>query len=371
MEYSENFEKLRLSDRMYDSLTEQHQPYVATFELLPSCNFKCIHCYLGVHRQEDKALTYDEIIYIIDELKKAGVIQIALTGGECTLRKDFVEIYEYVKKSGFVVTVFTNASNISEKLLECFKKYPPFSVEISLYGASEETYEVITGCRMYNRVITNIEKLYNEGINISIKTPLMKQNVKDEDELRKIANRYNKELRVGMALSPTIDKELYPVDFAIDLKDRFLYEVSSNPKRDLNVDIEDTINPYANIKDKNAFLPLFICNPGVSDVFVDFKGNVCPCIGYRSKGLSLLNNDFNSIWKEFAVIKKIPAPKEYKCIRCDCRYFCPICVGEQEETFGNCCHIPKDVCIYSHARKKYYIDNESVENILEFIENNI
>ena len=371
MEYVEDFKKLRLSDSVYDSLTENHQPYVATFELLSKCNFKCIHCYLGVHRQETDELSFEQVKHIINELKHAGVIQIALTGGECTLRKDFIDIYKYVKENGFIVTVFTNASNVSDELIECFKKYPPFSVEISLYGASEETYFEVTGVNAFEKVKRNVEKLHDAGIHLSLKTPLMKQNVRDEKQLKVIAKKIGYNLRTSMALSPTIDREMYPTDYAISLCDRFLYEANANPDRKLNIDIPDTANPYAGKISENTFVPLFICNPGVTDVFIDYKGNVCPCIAYRSKGINLLEHKFSEIWDSFRPLKSISAPTDYKCARCECRYFCPICVGEQEEVHQDMCYIPKDVCVYSQARKKYYIDKKSIEEILEFIKNNI
>lgn len=371
MEYTESFKKLRLSDKIYDSLTENHQPYVATFELLSRCNFKCIHCYLGVHRQETSELSFEQVKHIIDELKQAGVIQIALTGGECTLRKDFIDIYQYVKENGFIVTVFTNASNISDELVECFKKYPPFSVEISLYGASMKTYYEVTGVDAFEKVKSNVKKLHDAGVHLSIKTPLMKQNVQDEEDLKAIASELGYTLRTSMALSPTIDKEMYPTDYAVSLCDRFLHEVNANPDRKLDIDTSDTVNPYSADLPENYFLPLFICNPGVTDVFIDYKGNVCPCIAYRSRGVSLLENTFSEIWNSFRPLKSIAAPANYKCARCECRYFCPICVGEQEEVHQDMCYIPKDICIYSHARKKYYIDKESVDQILSFIKNNI
>lgn len=367
MEYTEDFKKLHISDEAYDSLTKNHQPYVATFELTPKCNFRCIHCYLGTHRDINDTLTYNDVIHILDELKIAGVIQLALTGGECTLRKDFVDIYKYAKKNGFVVTVFSNASNITEEIVEVFKEYPPFSVEISLYGASDNTYEIITGVRCFDKVIENLNRLHREGINLSIKAPLMKQNIHDETKLKTISNSYNKALRVGTVLNPTIDKEKYTEEYALNLKERFEYEVNANPNRELNVDISETVNRCGEVYDRGEFVPLFICNPGVTDVFVDYKGNACPCIGYRSKGRSLLEYGFNEIWDSFRNIKEIPSPKDYRCMRCDSRFFCPICIGEQDEVYGDMCHIPIKECIYSHARKKYYIDGADVRTIIEYI----
>ena len=244
MDYEENFERLRISDEQYDSWTRDHQPYVATFELLPNCNFECIHCYLGVHRQESKMLSTEAVKHILNELQRAGVLQLALTGGECTLRKDLPEIYKYAKKLGFIVTIFTNASNITDELLDVFKEYPPFSVEISLYGASKETYLRVTKRDAFDRVMNNIEKLHTNGIRFSLKTPLIKQNADDEEALECIAKHYGLDLRIGFAMSPTIDKELYPEEYAIDLEKRFLHEINNAIGIDTGLTEAEIHNPW-------------------------------------------------------------------------------------------------------------------------------
>lgn len=368
MDYEEEFQRLRISDEQFDSWTKNHQPYIATFELLPNCNFSCIHCYLGVHRQNNSMLSLEQIKHVLKELQCAGVLQLALTGGECTLRKDFIEIYKYAKELGFVLTVFTNASNITDEILLAFKEYPPFSVEISLYGASEETYEAVTGRRMFATVMSNIERLYQNGIHFSLKTPLIRQNSQDKPALEEIARRYGLDLRVSFAMSPTIDQELYPVDFAIDLKTRFEHEINNSIGVETGLDEADIYNPWGEKMDCGEFVPQFICNPGVSDVFVDYEGNVCPCIAYRNKGRSVFNEPIEEIWKSFHYLKEIPANPNCKCIRCQSRYFCTICIAEQESLFGDVCHTPKDVCTYAHARKMFYRDGATKEEIFSFID---
>ena len=368
MDYDENFARFQISDDIYDEWTKNHQPYIATFELTPQCNFQCIHCYLGVHRTEPKILSYEQIIAIIDQLKDAGVLQLALTGGECTLRPDFPAIYEYAKKSGFIVSVFSNMSYLPEELLEMFKKYPPFSVEVSLYGASEDTYKTVTGHSAYRRVMQNLRTLHSCGIRISLKAPLILQNHKDQAMLEEIAHSIGTNLRIGFAMSPTIDQELYPVSFAIGIKERFLHEVENLVGKETGYKDADMENPWGDILDKGGFAPQFICNPGVSDVFVTYEGKVCPCVAYRSKGISLLEHDFFEIWDSFRNLKQIPALPDNKCIRCESRYLCNICVGEQDELYGDMCHRPLDVCVYAQARKRFYKDKQDISEILSFID---
>ena len=64
-----------------------------------------------------------------------------ISGGEPLLRPDFPEIYLALKRHGLLVSVFTNACLVTEEHVELFRRYPPRDIEVSVYGATRETYE--------------------------------------------------------------------------------------------------------------------------------------------------------------------------------------------------------------------------------------
>ena len=75
-------------------------------ELTPLCNFKCPFCYARVSPEALKAKgveikRFDQWKKYIDEAAEMGCMEIALTGGECTLHPDFCKIYEYAYDKGF------------------------------------------------------------------------------------------------------------------------------------------------------------------------------------------------------------------------------------------------------------------------------
>ena len=74
------------------------------------------------------------VLSVIDEITEAGCLSLLITGGEPLLRHDFSEIYRHAKKSGLLVTVFTNGTLITPAVIELFADLPPQIVEISLYG---------------------------------------------------------------------------------------------------------------------------------------------------------------------------------------------------------------------------------------------
>lgn len=344
---------------------KNRQPLVATFELTPTCNLHCIHCYLGRHRVEDVGLSFEQIKYVLDQLEKAGVLHLALTGGECTLRKDICEIYEYAKKKGFLVTLFTNGVSIPDELFELFDKYPPFFVDISLYGASNNTYEKVTGVRAFDNVICTFDKLKERNIVFGIKTPIIKQNEEDFKEMNQIAERYGVTYRTGYVIQSTIDEEEYPTEYMISAKNMIIMEVTDKVTKEIGFKDADVVNQWGDRFDNGEFVPLFICNPGVNDVIIDFKGNVCPCAGFRHIGKNIFQSSFKDIWDEFAYLKKIPATSNNKCMRCQSRYFCRVCPAEQQLKTGEYESVSKEVCDFATAKRMYYKDEETLDNIIE------
>lgn len=80
---------------------KNHQLYSVIFEITPKCNFNCVHCYLHDHHATSE-LPFEEIIRIIDILYEKEVLFLTLTGGDIFTRKDFLDIYLYAKKKGFI-----------------------------------------------------------------------------------------------------------------------------------------------------------------------------------------------------------------------------------------------------------------------------
>lgn len=97
----------------------KHQLYSVIFELTPKCNFNCVHCYLHDHHRSEE-LPYDEIIRIIDILYDKEVLFITFTGGDIFTRKDFLDIYLYAKRKGFIIELYTNGALITEKDIQVF-----------------------------------------------------------------------------------------------------------------------------------------------------------------------------------------------------------------------------------------------------------
>lgn len=74
----------------------RNKPYKVFLELTYNCNLRCPHCYIQEDlNKREKFRDKKEILNLIDEMEKQGVVELNITGGEATLHPDFLEIIRY------------------------------------------------------------------------------------------------------------------------------------------------------------------------------------------------------------------------------------------------------------------------------------
>jgi uncharacterized Fe-S cluster-containing radical SAM superfamily protein len=116
----------------------------ASYEITELCNVHCVHCYLSDVRQRSP-LNIDDQLALIDQIESTGAIWLQISGGEPLTAPTFVDVYHHAWDRGFLITVLTNGTLLSQKrFLSLFQERPPFRISVSVYGATKETYERVT-----------------------------------------------------------------------------------------------------------------------------------------------------------------------------------------------------------------------------------
>lgn len=134
-------------------------PMFGIFELTPLCNLDCRMCYVHLtpgQMGERKLLTGEQWIRLIDEAVELGMMNAEVTGGEAMLHPDFDAIYLHLQERGVRLSVMTNGILLDEKRIAFFKEHKPASIQVTLYGGSEEAYERVTGRRAYGLVTRHV-----------------------------------------------------------------------------------------------------------------------------------------------------------------------------------------------------------------------
>ena len=147
-----------LLEKLSRQASNKKIPLNAAFELTPRCNLNCRMCYIHSPQKDcsfiDKELTAQQWIKLASDARDAGLLNLILTGGEIFLREDFENIYEGISKMGLSIILYTNASLIDQEKVKWLGRMPPSSMEITLYGASAQTYDKVCGnAKAYKQVV--------------------------------------------------------------------------------------------------------------------------------------------------------------------------------------------------------------------------
>lgn len=283
------------------NIQAERLPLFCQWEITCRCNLRCVMCYTDCFNTPEKIrqeLATHEILRIMDELAKAGCAELCLTGGEPLARPDFFQIYEYAKQKGFLVTVFTNGTLISEAMADRFAALPPLRIEISLHGITEKTFETITqGAGSFERCLKAIELLQEREIPLVLKATAMTLN---KDELLKIKH-YVENLgpgirfKLGESLVPTNEGSLDPKRFELSLEELDEIEQEDNQLwKEVCAQEEKTTS----------------CHSGEFTCHIDAYGQLQLCSGNRRKSYDLRKGSFQEGFYEF--LPTFPCPLKVK-----------------------------------------------------------
>jgi len=307
--------------KLHDSAVRNDIPLDGMIALTSHCNLNCGHCYIRDNSAQGE-LTSDEIFRIIDEITDAGCVYLLLTGGEPLLRPDFKEIYTYARRKGLIVTLFTNGTLIDEEIALLLKKYTPFEVEITLYGASQETYESFTGSgSAYDACINGIKLLIKHGVPLSLKTMVTSNNRHDLQAMQEFSESVGLEFKYGLPILPHISGSQSP------------YDVRLSPDELIKLDFndKDRLKEWSELYEKyNAPASteyLYNCGAGQNCFSITSQGRLRICDTIPAPDYCLKKNHFIDGYKMFGPIIERKLKGAKNCGGCEHVTFCDSCPG--------------------------------------------
>lgn len=173
-----------ITEYLHAKAARQGIPLSGTFELTPLCNMNCRMCYVRMSREQQEAIrplrTAAQWLELGRQAKEQGLLYLLLTGGEPFLRPDFREILAGLHQMGLLISINSNGTLIDESVVRWLKETPPVRINITLYGASDETYGRL--CRNpqgFTQVTRAIRLLGEAGITVKLNCSLTPHNAAD------------------------------------------------------------------------------------------------------------------------------------------------------------------------------------------------
>lgn len=318
-----------LFDRINSRARAERIPLQADIEIIATCNYKCVHCYIAPCAGRDDVMSLAQARVIFGKLRDAGTLSILLTGGEIFSHREFKAIYLEAKQHGFVVALNTNAYFIGRKWADFLSEYPPKVVSVSLYGATKETYEAVTGIpNSFDRCMRAIELLHERGIKLDLKVPAMAPTVDDIPRLRELANSYGVKFRFDAMIVPEEGGNARPLNLQLTPEQIMGLERQVDPDWII-------LRRYAEPRvGERVGAPIYQCGAGRTGLAINVHGGVTTCVTSRQVVGNLLEQSFDEIWGALHGKVERRFPDGHPCATCRFRGMCSGCPALVEQLTG-------------------------------------
>jgi len=332
---------------------DKRVPVEASLEMTRRCPLECQHCYnnlpMGDLAARNRELSKQEYEHLLTELADMGVIWLLFTGGEIFARKDFLEIYTFAKHKGFLITLFTNGILINEKIADYLREYPPFAIEITLYGRTKETYEALTQLPgSYDRCMRGIRVLMERGLPLKLKTVGTRINAHEVVAMRAFAEQeLGVDFKFDSLLNPRIDCSQAPL------------EVRLSPEEVVALDLHwpKMASEYRQLLERSVSRPVepsktvYVCGGGVKSFAIDPYGHMSICVISHRETYDIRQGSVREGWEQFLLkLRERERTRPSKCDTCRIRSVCSTCPATAELETGDPESSVEFLCEVAHLR---------------------
>ena len=331
------------------------RPITGTLELLPICNMNCDMCYIRLSRTEmekkGRMRTADEWISMGEEMERAGVLFLLLTGGEPLLFPDFRRLYLSLRERGIILTVNTNGTLIDADWAAFFGENKPRRINITLYGADDRAYEML--CHYpggFEKTVQGIRLLKERGVDVKINGSVTKSNRNDMEKLYAIGRELGAPVHMDTYMLPGIHERKLP----FEAQSRLEPEEAAAAEMEM---LRNEMNPEAFRmyvrqmllqikKEGNVYSEGITCMAGNCSFAVNWQGEMRPCVTLEEPSVPVFETGFESAWQQISEKVKAYRVNE-KCRQCRLRPVCKTCVASARLETGEYDGLPEYLCRYA------------------------
>ncbi|HUU22675.1 MAG TPA: radical SAM protein [Phycisphaerae bacterium] len=155
-------------------------PLFAVWNFTNRCNLACKHCYQDSDRSRlADELTRAEKLDVVDQMGRAQMPMLALSGGEPTLSRDLIPVLQRAGRYGMHTTIATNGTTITPALAERLAAAGLRYVEISLDSVDPDRHDAFRGVPgMWERAVRGARTVVaTEGLRLGIAMCVHRGNV--------------------------------------------------------------------------------------------------------------------------------------------------------------------------------------------------
>ncbi|MCE4628081.1 MAG: radical SAM protein [Desulfurococcales archaeon] len=325
-------------------------PFLIVWNFTNMCNLRCIHCYQRADKPTPDELSLEEKLHVVDELDRAGVAAVALSGGEPTIHPHFLRIVEELSSRGIYVAVATNGTRFAKKeFLEKAVKAGVRYVEVSVDSAKPKKHDRFRGVPgAWEKAVQALRNAVELGVSNGMAVTITKVNIDEVEDILDLAEEIGVQRVIFFNFVPVgRGEENAYIDLTPEEREELLRTLYKENKR-RPFEILSTAPQYARValqlsggqevapthfymgNDRIVrALAEFIGGCGAGRIYAAIQpnGDMTPCVFLPIKVGSLREKSFTEIWTQNPLLQQLRDRDKLHgfCGKCPYRYVCGGC----------------------------------------------
>lgn len=330
-----------ISEYLYQKASANKVPLNGTFELSPVCNLACKMCYVRrtpkqLQQQGKQLIHWEKWLDLARQCREAGTLYLLLTGGEPFLYPGFRELYTRLHQMGFLIAINTNATLIDRETVDWLKQAAPYRLNVTLYGASPETYRRICGqADGFERTIAALRMMKEAGLRVIINASMIPENQEDLEAIFAIGKELGLYVRMSTYMFPPMRREKESGDSRFapeESAQMYLRRLRCQNTREeceqmMRIQIQRTAQLSGAEDDWGSDVEYMRCRAGRSTFWVNWEGYMTACgmLDFPRREQPFLDS-FSDCWSRLTDAVRT-TPVLQGCAGCRKREVCRPCVA--------------------------------------------
>lgn len=348
-------------------------PIYGIIEVSPLCNMNCDMCFVRLSHEEmesqGRLRTAEEWLQIAEQMKKAGVLFLLLTGGEPLLYPGFKELYLGLRKLGMILTINTNGAVLDEEWADFFAKYKPRRINITLYGADDHAYQQL--CHYpggFEKTMNAIRMLKERDVDVKLNYSLTRVNAKDLEKFIQITKELNVPSGINPYMIPAVRERKKSFDWSSRLDpakaaycSHWIHSQSKSDHSDFvneckeKLEIIEKTKQYYKDHQEEIVPQRSSCLAGRCSFMLNWQVKMRPCVILTFPEVDVFENGFDHAWQ--TMVKGMEELKmNVKCTSCPKRSICDNCPAAAYYETGSVNGVSEYLCDFAEEKEKLLRD---------------
>ena len=273
------------------------------------------------------------------------------SGGEAALNKNLPGLLRHARELDLDICVLTNATLLSDDIIEVLKETNVSLVQVSLYSMIPEVHESITKLSgSFEKSKNNIEKLIKADIPVQLSCPVMKENLNSFQTVMQWGHENHLEVKITSAIIARSDFSLGNLEHRLTLEEQktFIEQTILNSE----------IYREQLLSERKIDFPPDdpVCGAGTYQVCLEAGGNYYPCPSFKLYLGNCKTHSLKDVWEHSEELQKMRNLKnsDYAdCTDCPSHPYCILCPGKlYNESKGDLFKLSEYFCGLAHLNRE-------------------